>query len=114
MAKIGEPREEILKAAEEHQVDLIIMGSRGLNVISKYPCLFPCPFPFLTRPNFPPFQCSLSGPLLPLLNIRLFLGSVSDHVVKNSPCSVTIVKKPKLEPIVDPEEKILNSKEHKV
>jgi Universal stress protein family len=43
----------------------------------------------------------------------MFLGSVSDHVVKNAHCDVTIVKKPKHRSL-EPEEKILNSKEHSI
>src|SRR3954471_4146463 len=35
-ARMGDPKQEILKLAEEMQVDQIFMGSRGLGVIAKY------------------------------------------------------------------------------
>ncbi|GAQ80080.1 universal stress protein family protein [Klebsormidium nitens] len=52
----GDPRSELLKHLNSHPVDLVVMGSRGLNPMS-----------------------------------RLFLGSVSNHVVHNSPVPVVVV-----------------------
>jgi nucleotide-binding universal stress UspA family protein len=55
----GHPAEEIVVAAEEHGIDLIVMGCHGLSGIN-----------------------------------RVFLGSISDTVLKHAHCSVLIVKSP--------------------
>ena len=53
----GHPAAEIVEAAEEGGVDLIVLGGDGISAIE-----------------------------------RLFLGSISDAVLKHAPCSVLIVK----------------------
>jgi nucleotide-binding universal stress UspA family protein len=53
----GDPASRIIEIAEEREVDIIIMGSRGVSGIK-----------------------------------RLFVGSVSDKVMKDAPCPVLVVR----------------------
>ncbi|VAH19803.1 unnamed protein product [Triticum turgidum subsp. durum] len=61
----GDAREKLCDAVEEQKIDTIVMGSRGLGTIQS----------FLAR------RCC-----------RILLGSVTNYVLSNASCPVTVVK----------------------
>ncbi|KAJ3255778.1 hypothetical protein HK103_006036 [Boothiomyces macroporosus] len=65
---VGDPRTEVLAWIKLNRPDQVIMGNRG--------------------------RAALSGNFG--LNVGLFLGSVSQHILQHSPVPVTVVPNPKL------------------
>ena len=69
----GNPRDKLVDIAKERHIDMIVIGSRGLGTLSR---------------------CALISVNSWISNIflRLLLGSVSDYIVKNAPCSVLVIR----------------------
>jgi len=103
----GDPREMICQASEQMQVDLLIMGSRGLGTLKRLVfCETHCSC-YIFYPFFLMYNRKLLVEIEVLTNLvlilvmgfsyiwcRAFLGSVSDYCAHHAKAPILIVKPP--------------------
>lgn len=73
---VGDPKSELLRKAKEIKADVVLVGARKMGAIKRFVGLWNIQYQELI---FPPF-------------CRTLLGSVSDYVVHNCPCTVIVTK----------------------
>ena len=94
----GDAREKLCEAIEDLKLDSLVMGSRGLSTIKRY-LYFSIVHLLFSSSITPLISLSLSlsdthGMLLFDYLHRILLGSVTNYVMSNAACPVTIVKDP--------------------
>lgn len=74
---VGDPKSELLRKAKEIKADVVLVGARKMGAIKRFVRKRDCHTVKIN--HF-------------IVHIRTILGSVSDYIVHNCPCTVIVTK----------------------